>query len=141
MNQEKNKLGEMDTRAVFCSLQSVLTCAREAPAPPAAMAAAATACSPRPSAAFRPHRSGDVEWAAIRALSATSPATPLGPSVSWRSVRSAPSQATTLQICRPRYTSDMTWSVPAAAGAAAAPDETSDGPPELPPSRESNMVE
>ncbi|KAF7063317.1 hypothetical protein CFC21_069845 [Triticum aestivum] len=47
--------------------------------PSAAMAAAATACSPRPSAAFRPHRSGDVAWAAIRALSASSPATPLGP--------------------------------------------------------------
>ncbi|KAI4988342.1 hypothetical protein ZWY2020_029972 [Hordeum vulgare] len=51
--------------------------------PSAAMAAAAAATaacgSPRPSAAFRPHRSSDAAWSAIRALSASSPATPLSP--------------------------------------------------------------
>ncbi|KAM0881472.1 hypothetical protein ACQ4PT_032946 [Festuca glaucescens] len=42
-------------------------------------AVAAASCSPRPAAPFRPHRSGDVAWAAIRALSSSTPATPLGP--------------------------------------------------------------
>ncbi|BAF30287.1 protein kinase PINOID [Oryza sativa Japonica Group] len=47
--------------------------------PSAAVAAAATSCSPpRASVLLRPHRSGDVAWAAIRAASTTS-AAPLGP--------------------------------------------------------------
>ncbi|XP_062204332.1 protein kinase PINOID-like [Phragmites australis] len=45
---------------------------------PSAALAAASPCSPPQVAALRPHRSGDVAWAAIRAAS-TSSAAPLGP--------------------------------------------------------------
>lgn len=78
--------------------------------PTAAVAAAGASCSPRPVAPVnRPHRSGDVAWAAIRALSAsrsssTTPSTPLGPADFKLVQRVGGGDIGTVYLCRLRAT-------------------------------------
>uniref|UniRef100_A0A0E0MPK5 non-specific serine/threonine protein kinase n=1 Tax=Oryza punctata TaxID=4537 RepID=A0A0E0MPK5_ORYPU len=71
-------------------------------------AAVATSCSPPPpraSVLFRPHRSGDVAWAAIRAASTTS-AAPLGPRDFKLVRRIGGGDIGTVYLCRLRSSSE-----------------------------------